>query len=157
MARQVANYQQRNLQPRMGIRSQFPHNQPHNQDQSNKQTKNQMMNPSTPYQNRQLLWHTYSAQAYGIYHGDLDFYFNGWDGRGRVEKINTKKCPIYFLTGEYDWSNTPEMTEETVKKIPGAMFKRMPGLGHFPATENPWFCGSFLLEAIDFIEKVHGD
>ncbi|OJZ80195.1 hypothetical protein ASPFODRAFT_76018 [Aspergillus luchuensis CBS 106.47] len=72
--------------------------------------------PTAPTENRKLLWHTYSAQAYGVYHGDLDFYFNGWDGRGRVEQINTRRCPVYFLTGEYDWSNTPEMSEQTAKK-----------------------------------------
>ena len=32
-----------------------------------------MMSPTAPLQNRQLVWHLYSAQAYGIFHGDLDF------------------------------------------------------------------------------------
>lgn len=45
--------------------------------------------------------HLYSAQAYGIFHGDLDFYFGGWDGRSRMKDIDTKKCPVYMLTGEY--------------------------------------------------------
>ncbi|KAF9885246.1 hypothetical protein FE257_000606 [Aspergillus nanangensis] len=110
-----------------------------------------MMCPTAPDENRQLLWHTFSSQAYGVYHGDLDFYFNGWDGRGRVEKIDTTKCPIYFLAGEYDWSNTIEMSEATAKKIPGAKFQRMPNLGHFPATENPALFVPHLLEAIDHI------
>ncbi|PYI03119.1 alpha/beta-hydrolase [Aspergillus sclerotiicarbonarius CBS 121057] len=110
-----------------------------------------MMCPMAPAENRRLLWHTYSAQAYGVYHGDLDFYFNGWDGRGRVEGIDTTRCPIFFLTGEYDWSNTPEMSEETARKIPGARFKRMPALGHFPATENPGLFVGHLLEAIEHI------
>lgn len=108
-----------------------------------------MMCPTAPYKNRQLLWHTYSAQAYGVYHGDLDFYFNGWDDRGRVETINTDKCPIYFLAGEYDWSNTPEMSENTANKIAGAKFKRMPKLGHFPATEDPAVFVPHLLEAVE--------
>jgi hypothetical protein len=41
------------------------------------------------------------------------------------------------LTGEYDWSNTPEMSQKTADKIKGGMMKAMKGLGHFPATENP--------------------
>ncbi|KAL2832252.1 Alpha/Beta hydrolase protein [Aspergillus pseudoustus] len=110
-----------------------------------------MMCPTAPLENRQLLWHTYSGQAYGVYHGDLDFYFNGWDGRGRVETIDTNKCPVYFLVGEYDWSNTPEMSEKTARKIPGAQFKRMPKLGHFPATENPTIFVPYLLEAVEYI------
>lgn len=31
----------------------------------------QMMSPTAPLKNRQLIWHLYSAQAYGIFHGDL--------------------------------------------------------------------------------------
>jgi len=34
-----------------------------------------MMSPTAPLVNRQLVWHLYSAQAYGIFHGDLDMYF----------------------------------------------------------------------------------
>ncbi|KAI7544739.1 hypothetical protein KC331_g6623 [Hortaea werneckii] len=96
-----------------------------------------MTSPTAPLKNRQLLWHLYSAQAYGIFHGDLDFYFGGWDGRSRMSSIDTKKCPVYMLTGEYDWSNTPAMSQATCDKIPGAKHQAMQGLGHFPATENP--------------------
>ncbi|KAH7016677.1 alpha/beta hydrolase fold family protein [Ilyonectria destructans] len=110
-----------------------------------------MMAPTAPRVNRNLVWHTYSAQAFGMFHGDLDFYFGGWDGRDRVQNIDTKKCPVYMLTGEYDWSTTPELSAKTAAKIPGAKFTKMLGLGHFPATENPDRFVSYLLEAIDFI------
>lgn len=96
-----------------------------------------MMAPTAPLVNRQLIWHLYSGQAYGIFHGDLDFYFGGWDGRSRMKGIDTKKCPVYMLTGEYDWSNTPAMSQATADKIPGGKHSPIPGLGHFPATENP--------------------
>jgi pimeloyl-ACP methyl ester carboxylesterase len=112
-----------------------------------------MMAPKSPAVNKLLIWHLYSGQAYGIFHGDLDFYFGGFDARDRVGQIDTKKCPIYFLTGEYDWSTTPEMSAATAKKIKGGMFKSMPGLGHFPATENPARFVPHLLEAIEFIQK----
>lgn len=36
-----------------------------------------MMSPTAPFYNKALVWHLYSAQAYGIFHGDLDFYFVG--------------------------------------------------------------------------------
>lgn len=42
-----------------------------------------------------------------------------------------------MLTGEYDWSNTPAMSQATCDKIPGGRHQAMEGLGHFPATENP--------------------
>ena len=113
-----------------------------------------MMAPTAPAANKALVWHTYSAQAYGIFHGDLDFYFGGWDGRSRVPNIDTAKCPVYMLTGEYDWSNTPQMSQATADKIPGAVHKSMPGLGHFPATENPKRFVPFLIEAIEHIQKT---
>lgn len=61
----------------------------------------------------------------------------GWDGRSRMSSIDTKKCPVYMLTGEYDWSNTPAMGQATCDKITGGKHKAMKGVGHFPATENP--------------------
>lgn len=72
-----------------------------------------------------------------VFHGDLDFYFGGWDGRSRMKDIDTQKCPVFMLTGEYDWSNTPSMSQATCDKIRGGKHKAMKGLGHFPATENP--------------------
>ncbi|KAJ4374633.1 hypothetical protein N0V86_007506 [Didymella sp. IMI 355093] len=116
-----------------------------------------MMSPTAPKANKDLIWHLYSAQAYGIFHGDLDFYFGGWDGRTRVASIDTNSCPVYMLTGEYDWSNTPEMAQKTADKIPGAKHKVMPGLGHFPATENPKAFVPHLLEAISHIQQVRSE
>ena len=112
------------------------------------------MSPLAPLRNKQLVWHLYSAQAYGLFHGDLDFYFGGWDGRSRVANIDTKNCPVYMLTGEYDWSNTPTMAQATANKIPGAKHKTMPGLGHFPAVENPERFVPHLIEAIDHIQAA---
>ncbi|GMG35312.1 unnamed protein product [Aspergillus oryzae var. brunneus] len=96
-----------------------------------------VMAPSAPLANKKLIWHLYSGQAYGIFHGDLDFYLGGFDARSRLSQIDVKKCPVYFLTGEFDWGTTPDMSHATAVKIKGAEFKRMHGLGHFPATENP--------------------
>lgn len=92
-----------------------------------------------------------------MFHGDLDFYFGGWDGRTRVSSIDTNACPVYMLTGEYDWSNTPAMSQATAEKIPGAQHKAMEGLGHFPATENPSRFVPYLLEAVEHIQKVRSE
>lgn len=113
-----------------------------------------MMAPNAPLVNKQLIWHLYSAQAYGIFHGDLDFYFGGFDARDRLARIDVNKCPIYFLTGEFDWSTTPEMSQATSTKIKGAKFKAMSGLGHFPATESPSRFIPYLLDAIEWIQKT---
>ncbi|KAI9691076.1 MAG: hypothetical protein M1822_008696 [Bathelium mastoideum] len=108
--------------------------------------------PTAPKENKQLIWHMYSAQAYGIFHGDLDLYNQGWDGRSRMETIDTRECPVYMLTGEYDYSTTPDMSRITAEKIPGARFETMTELGHFPATENPKVFKSYLINAVEWIQ-----
>ena len=108
--------------------------------------------PTAPEANKRLIWHTYSAQAYGIFHGDLEFYNHGWDGRSRMGVIDVKECPVYMLTGEYDYSTTPEVSRETAEKIPGAKFEVMNELGHFPATENPKAFKPYLIKAVAWIQ-----
>ena len=54
-----------------------------------------------------------------------------------MQRIDTSRCPVVMLTGEYDYSCTPEASRATAAKIPGAEFREMKGLGHFPMTENP--------------------
>jgi len=44
---------------------------------------------------------------------------------------------LYMLTGEYDFSCTPEDTLRTAAQIPGAEVQVMKNLGHFPMSENP--------------------
>jgi pimeloyl-ACP methyl ester carboxylesterase len=73
----------------------------------------------------------------GIFKGDLYFYRVDGDLRDRVENIDTKVCPLYLLTGEYDFSCTPEDTKRTAAAIPGASVTIMEQLGHFPMSENP--------------------
>ena len=114
-----------------------------------------MCAPTSPDYYKRQIWWQYSSQGYGIFPGDLKFYFRGWDGRGRVEKIDTKRCPVYMLTGEYDYSCTTEASKATADKIPGAKFEAMPGLGHFPLTENPSAVLPYLNRALDFIEAQH--
>ena len=94
-----------------------------------------MCSPTSPEYFKRQIWWQYSSQGYGVFSGDLKFYFKGWDGRGRIETIDTAACPVYMLTGHYDYSNTPEMSKATAEKIPGARFEAMEGLGHFPLTE----------------------
>ena len=59
-----------------------------------------------------------------------------------------------MLTGEYDWSNTPEMSQKTADKIEGGKHEAMKGLGHFPATENPKVFVGYLLKAVKHIQDT---
>jgi len=58
-----------------------------------------------------------------------------------------------MLTGEYDYSTTPEMSRATADKIGGAKFEVMEQLGHFPATENPKVFVPYLIKAIESIQS----
>ena len=61
-------------------------------------------------------------------------FYRGEDGdiRDRLADIDTSRCPLYLLTGEYDYSVSPEDTRAAAQRIPGVKFSVMPKLGHFP-------------------------
>src|SRR3979490_491135 len=93
--------------------------------------------PQSPEVSRnETLW-AYKRGGPGVFKGDLYFYRVDGDLRGRVETIDTRVCPLYLLTGEYDFSCTPEDTTRTAAAIAGARVTIMEQLGHFPMSENP--------------------
>ena len=93
--------------------------------------------PTAPEADRwETIWH-YMQGGPGVFKGDLHFYTADGDVRGRVAEIDTGKCPLYLLTGEYDYSCTPEITRELARRIEGAEATIMEGLGHFPMSEDP--------------------
>ena len=84
----------------------------------------------------ETLWH-YMQGGPGIFKGDLHFYKVEGDIRDRLREIDTNRCPVYLLTGEYDYSCTPEDTLAAAGQIAGSEAQIMPGLGHFPMSESP--------------------
>jgi pimeloyl-ACP methyl ester carboxylesterase len=100
--------------------------------------------PTAPEADRwETIWH-YMQGGPGVFKGDLHFYTVDGDVRGRMAEIDTGKCPLYLLTGEYDYSCTPEDTRELGRRIPGAQVTIMTGLGHFPVSEDPTKFMSYL-------------
>ncbi|MBI2206940.1 MAG: alpha/beta hydrolase [Candidatus Rokubacteria bacterium] len=107
--------------------------------------------PTAPDDSRwETLW-TYLISGPGVFKGDLYFYRVDSDLRGRLGGIDTKRCPLYLMTGEYDFSCTPEDTLRTAKSIPGARVTVMKGLGHFPMSEDPARFREYLLPVLDEI------
>jgi pimeloyl-ACP methyl ester carboxylesterase len=93
--------------------------------------------PQSPAEARmETLW-AYKQGGPGVFKGDLYFYRVDGDLRGRTKAIDTKICPLYLLTGEYDFSCMPEDTVRTASGIAGAEVTVMEQLGHFPMSENP--------------------
>ncbi len=93
--------------------------------------------PQSPEEFRQeTLWH-YKQSGPGIFKGDLYFYRVDSDLRGKLNSIDNQRTPLYLLTGEYDFSCSPEDTLRTAQSIPDTKVTIMKELGHFPMSENP--------------------
>lgn len=96
-----------------------------------------LMSPTSPENFRRETAWVYSQGAPPVFKGDLYYYSIDHDLTGTAEKIDTSRTPLYLLTGEYDWASTPEMSEELARRIKGARYRTMTGLGHFPMSEDP--------------------
>ena len=109
--------------------------------------------PQSPDKFRhETLWH-YMQGGPGIFKGDLYFYWHDGDFDDRSGLIDTSKCPVYLLSGEYDCSCTPERTLATASRIKGAKAVIIPGIGHFPMSENPELFKSYIYPILDEILK----
>lgn len=111
-----------------------------------------LIGPSAPPADRaETLWH-YMQGGPGVFKGDLYFYKIDGDLRGRVQEIDTRRCPLYLLSGEYDYSCTPDDTRDLERRIAGAQATIMPGIGHFPMSEDP---EGFLAHLRPVLEQIH--
>ncbi|QIL83859.1 alpha/beta hydrolase [Diaphorobacter sp. HDW4A] len=109
--------------------------------------------PQSPDEYRyETLWQ-YKQGGPGIFKGDLYFYRVDSDLRGKLGGINTAKTPLYLLTGEYDFSCSPEDTIRTAQSIPGAKVTIMEQVGHFPMSENPAQFRQYILPVLNDIAE----
>ncbi|MBV9827434.1 MAG: alpha/beta hydrolase [Alphaproteobacteria bacterium] len=100
--------------------------------------------PQAPSADRwETLWH-YMQSGPGVFKGDLYFYGIDGDIRAELARIDTAACPLYLLTGEYDYSCSPEDTLAVARAVPGAKASIMKNLGHFPMSEDPALFLSYL-------------
>jgi pimeloyl-ACP methyl ester carboxylesterase len=107
--------------------------------------------PHSPEMNRRENWWYYSQSGPGVYQGDVYFYSLDWDAREDLRRIDTNRCKVALLTGEYDYSCTPAMSEAVAASIPGARLTIMQGMGHFPMIENYPAFRPYLIGALDHV------
>jgi pimeloyl-ACP methyl ester carboxylesterase len=111
--------------------------------------------PQSPAEARmETLW-AYKQGGPGVFKGDLYFYRVDGDLRGRTSAIDTTTCPLYLLTGEYDFSCSPEDTVRTASGITGAEVTVMEALGHFPMSENPAQFRRYIAPVLETIKQKH--
>jgi pimeloyl-ACP methyl ester carboxylesterase len=101
--------------------------------------------PQSPAEWQEQITWQYGQGGPSVFFGDIAFYSGDWDARERVGRIDTNRCPLFMLTGEYDYSCTVEMSAATAAKIPGVRFRAMAGIGHFPFAESPALFADYLL------------
>jgi len=102
---------------------------------------------------RETQW-MYMCGGPGVFAGDLFYYY--YDHNVTPEeasKIDTNKCMLYMLTGEYDPNTSPVDTQKAADVIPGCKFEPMEKLGHFPIIENYQQFKKYLLPILEEIKS----
>ena len=93
------------------------------------------------------------SQGSEAFEGDLYFYSVDHDLRDKFAEIDGDRCLAVMLTGDYDYLTTPDDSARTAAQINNAEFIEMRGIGHFPMSENHDLFRTFLLQALEVIEK----
>lgn len=116
-----------------------------------------LIGPESPHKDRwETIWH-YMQSGPGVFAGDLNYYFDEGDLRnGQTADIDTDVCPVYLLSGEYDYSAPPEAAQQVARHVKGAEFQVMQGLGHFPMSEDPERFLGYLRPVLDKIVEREG-
>ena len=91
--------------------------------------------PTSPAEVRmETLWHYWQGGS-DIFKGDMHFFRT--DSEFEADAEGAAPCPLFLMTGEYDYSCTPADAARTAATIPGAVAITMRDMGHFPMSENP--------------------
>jgi len=115
-----------------------------------------LMSPHSPEQDRWHTWHYYT-QGSEVFKGDLYFYSVDHDLRGKVQEIDTRRCPVVMMNGTYDYLTPPEIGEQTASQIRGGVYIEMTDIGHFPMSENYPLFRVYLKEALRIIRERTSD
>lgn len=83
--------------------------------------------------------------------GDLHYYCVDYDLRDRAAEIDTARCAVHILNGEYDSSGTVELGLAAHRAIAGSTHTVMAGIGHFPMQEHP---AEFLRHLLPVLDRI---
>lgn len=113
-----------------------------------------IMSPSSPSEHRwETLWH-YAQSGPGIFEGDIHYYLADGDVTNELGLLDTARCPLFLLSGDYDYSAPPAAARAIAEAVPGTRYTRMEGLGHFPMSEDPDRFLTYLRPVLDEIQAL---
>jgi pimeloyl-ACP methyl ester carboxylesterase len=110
--------------------------------------------PHSPEPYRRETGFLYSQGAPQAFKGDLNYYLDEHDLTDTAKDIDTTRCPVHILNGEYDYSAAPEDGRALADAIDGATFVEMKEIGHFPMSENPERFKEYLMPVLDQIASA---
>jgi pimeloyl-ACP methyl ester carboxylesterase len=109
--------------------------------------------PASPEKVRRMVtW--CDSQSPPVTRGDLYFYFMEHDLTGKTDKIDTSRCAVYLLTGEYNPTSSVEDTKMLADQIRGARFTEMKGMSHGGMAENPPLFKQYLKPILEEIARM---
>ncbi len=111
--------------------------------------------PQSPKAYRHEVSWGYSQGAPGVFAGDLYYRHVEHDLNKTAHLIDTTRCPVYILNGEYDPGTGIAEGEALAAKISGAKFIALPDLGHFPMTEDFRTMKPFIMPVLEEIAKTN--
>lgn len=110
-----------------------------------------LISPTSPMCYRKETAYVYASGWPQSFIGDLFYYLNEFDLTSTAGEIDTNRCGVHILSGEYDYSGSVELGQAAHKAIAGSSFQEMKGVGHFPMSENPEAFLRYLMPALDRI------
>jgi len=113
-----------------------------------------VMAPTSPKAYRKETSFVYSSGWPPAFLGDLYYYVVDYDLTDRARDIDTNRVGVHILSGEYDYSGTPELGHAAHQAIPGSTWQEMKGMGHFPMSENPERFVEYLLPVLQGIGEA---
>lgn len=120
-------------------------------NQSKARLMESICSPTSPEAYVKEVSQVYAAGWPPAFLGDLNYYITEFDLRDRAAEIDTSRCAVHILNGEYDFSGTIERGQDAQRAIAGSTHTAMVGVGHFPMQENP---KEFARHLLPILEQV---
>ena len=113
-----------------------------------------LCSPTSPTAYVKEISQVYSAGWPPVFLGDLWYYLVDYDIRDRAHEIDTSRCGVHILNGEYDYTGSVKKGRAAHQAIAGSTHTEMSGIGHFPMAENPDLFMNYLLPVLDQVRKL---